>query len=64
MLVRPTQPFVARIDNMDVVLSPSDILEDTHPVVREHPAMFVKVRATIVEQATANPGEMRNARRG
>jgi hypothetical protein len=63
MLVRPTQAFVARHENRDVVLGPADILDDSHPIVRSHPDLFERVRPTV-EQATANPGEMRNTRRG
>ena len=63
MLVRPIAPFVSTATGMDIVLGPSDILEDTHPCVRAHPELFERLRPTV-EQASANPGELRNVRRG
>lgn len=63
MYVRPKQPFVSTALDNDIVLSPADILEDTHPCVRANPELFEPLRPTV-EQATANPGERRNVRRG
>lgn len=67
MLVRAKEAFVASTDlQYSVVVSPRDIYDGTHPIVRAYPTMFVEVRATvdpIVEQATAAPGEKRSTRR-
>jgi hypothetical protein len=63
MLVRPASPFISTALGYPVTMTEADILEDTHPHVRAHPTCFVPVEATIVEEATANPGEKRSVGR-
>lgn len=64
MLKRPREPFVSRALGYDVVLHPTNILDDDDPHVLAYPGAFVDVRAEgRVEDATARPGEMRGQRR-
>lgn len=63
MLVRPASSFISNALGYPVTMTEADILEDTHPHVRANPKCFVEVRPTIVEEATANPGEKRHVSR-
>jgi|GEM_PF-5343413 hypothetical protein len=66
MLVHPVAAFVSTAAGFDVVLSTSDILDDTNIHVRSKPEMFEPVRANFrdgTEEATARPGEHRNVQR-
>jgi hypothetical protein len=58
-MVRPTE---ARFGN-DFQISPNEIFDADHPLVRKHPEWFTPVEPTrkrpAVEQATAAPGELR-----
>lgn len=68
MLVRATTSFAfTNAHGAQEVVTPADLYEDDDPIVRSHPDMFVPVRATagrsVIEQATAAPGELRFVRR-
>ena len=54
-----TVPAVVTINGVVQVLSPGDEFDSDDPIVRERPELF----GTPVEEATAVPGQKRNARR-
>jgi hypothetical protein len=58
-IVRAVQSAIITIDAAPLVIREGDAFNDDDPVVREHRWLF----RSDVEQATASPGERRNARR-
>jgi hypothetical protein len=67
MLVRATANFAIDWQGIPTTIIRSDIYDEADPLVVAYPDNFEPVRVTagaFVEQATANPGEARNTRRG
>lgn len=61
--VRPKEACTFDHDGEAVVLSPNEVLDADHPIVRARPGLFKPLEADrqrpAVEQATAAPGETR-----
>lgn len=64
-LVRPKAAFVSTAGPHPYTLGPTDLLDDSNAHVRANPDMFEPATATVpdIEEASARPGERRNARR-
>lgn len=58
-MVRVKESCIVHFQGMPVVLKADEPHDTSEPIVREFPFMF----AADVEEATARPGERRNARR-
>lgn len=66
MLVRATADFVIDWQGIPTTIVRSDIYDAADDLVKAYPDNFEPVRVTAgayVEQASANPGEARRARR-
>lgn len=64
--VRPTAPFCIEWDGILQTFNPDRLFDPEHPLVKAHPTCFEPAVPHVldrVEQATAAPGELRNARR-
>lgn len=61
--VRPIEAASFAFKGEQVVLSPNEVLESSHPYVRKHPHLFTPLEPSRqrpgVEQATRAPGEIR-----
>lgn len=61
--VKPREACAFEFDGEDIVLSPNEVLDADHPLVRARPNLFMAIEVTrhrpMVQQATAAPGEVR-----
>lgn len=66
-LVTPLEPFAVEWDGFPQVFNPGRVFEPKHPLVKAYPSRFKTVEpqpmdrvGAGIEQATAEPGELRN----
>lgn len=64
--VQAREPATGTVDGEQFVLSPGEVFDADHPIVRSYPDFFKPLEPSrqrpTVEQATAEPGERRGQR--